>query len=628
MINETGAIDRGLIGFEYGFSVRCLKGGGQSVELPSVTTAAVTGITKVSAISGGTVTSDGGAQVIQRGICWNSGGNPDINGEHTTDDSGLGVFVSNITGLTAATPYYVRAYATNSAGTAYGAEIQFTTESVDELPVVTTSEISAVTKTTATGGGTVAFEGNTPVTARGLCWNTKGLPVATDPHTVDGTGTGIFTSSLSGLTAGTPYYVRAYATNSFGTAYGEQRQFTTSQVITIPEVTTADVTGITGTTATGGGNITADGGAEVSARGLCWNTTGNPDVTGNKTSDGAGTGIFTSSLTGLFADSTYFVRAYATNSVGTGYGEQKQFHTSDSVRLPTVTTKNVSEVTITSATCGGDISSDGGAPVIARGVCWSGLGEPTITDGITHDGTGVGSFISHMDTLFPTITYYVRAYATNSAGTAYGETRLFTALDPEGTAKDPRTGRIYRTVKIGTKTWIAENMDWLPQVSPPGVEQENGYAYWVFDYHGYNVAEAKATANYQAYGVLYNAQTAGWACPVFYTLPSEEEAKNMVQILGGESVAGGKLKETGTQFWQSPNAGATNETGFGARGAGFNFLGTFTNLGYGAYFWTGTPLEWEFKHVYSFDLSNQGADVQHKETWTKFGLSVRCIRTY
>ncbi len=187
-----------------------------------------------------------------------------------------------------------------------------------------------------------------------------------------------------------------------------------------PTVTTSSVTDITQISANCGGNVTSGGGADVTARGVCWSTSQNPTIDDSKTTDGTGTGTFTSSLTGLIPDTTYYVRAYATNSAGTGYGSQKQFHTPPNPVLPTVTTSSVTDITQTSASCGGNVTSDGGADVTARGVCWSTSQNPTIDDSKTTDGTGTGTFSSNLTGLSPDTTYYVRAYATNSAGTGYG----------------------------------------------------------------------------------------------------------------------------------------------------------------------------------------------------------------
>ena len=200
--------------------------------IPTVTTTAASSITNTTATSGGNITDDGGAAITVRGICWSTSPNPGLSGNHTTDGTGSGAFASNLTGLTAMTVYYVRAYATNSVGTAYGNEISFTTTNTSTaLPTVTTTALSAITMTTATSGGNVVADGGATVTARGVCWSTSINPVVTGNHSTDGNGTGSFTSSITGLNSNTVYNVRAYATNSLGTAYGNQISFTTDDSI-------------------------------------------------------------------------------------------------------------------------------------------------------------------------------------------------------------------------------------------------------------------------------------------------------------------------------------------------------------------------------------------------------------
>lgn len=297
--------------------------------LPTLTTTAATSITNTTVSSGGNISDDGGAAITVRGVCWDTTHNPIATGNHTTDGTGAGSFASNITGLTAMTVYYVRAYATNSVGTAYGNEISFTsTNTSTALPTVTTASTTAITLTTATSGGNVVTDGGATVTARGVCWSITTNPVASGNHTTDGTGTGIFASAISGLTAATIYHVRAYATNSVGTAYGGDSTFTTASTTTIPVITTTAATVITFATATSGGTISSDGGAAVTARGICWSTTANPSIAlPTKTTDGTGIGTFTSAITGLTASTLYHVRAYATNSVGTAYGNDITFTT-------------------------------------------------------------------------------------------------------------------------------------------------------------------------------------------------------------------------------------------------------------------------------------------------------------
>ena len=707
----------------------------------SLTTNAVSNITTTTASSGGNISNDGGAAVTARGVCWSTSQNPTITTGSITSNSsgGTGIFTSNLTSLTGGTTYYVRAYATNSAGTAYGDQVSFTTSPV--IASLTTTAGSNITAITAISGGNISNDGGAAVTARGVCWSTSVNPTTANSKTTDGSGTGSFTSSLTSLTASTIYYVRAYATNSAGTAYGDQVSFTTNRIgesygggiifyvdgsglhgliaaiadqssgaftpwsnITNTSIgttgtavgsgeanttaiinqgatsgaavmcrayngggftdwflpsrdelnllyaqksvvggfannwywsstennwylawlqlfdgggnqsnggdkssghfvravrafsapygyailTTTAVSNITATTASSGGNISNDGGAAVTARGVCWSTYDSPTIADSKTSDGSGTGSFVSSLTGLWVGTTYYVRAYATNSAGTAYGDQVSFttaaappspfaigqsygggiifyvdgsglhgliaaiadqstgavwsnitntligttgtavgsgyanttaiinqsgHTGSAAALcrayngggfsdwflpsrdeltllyarldvvpgfacspywssseynissawyrsfcygsqggtgkndatvrvravrafsatpgyAILTTTAVSNITATTASSGGNISNDGGTAVTARGVCWSTSANPTTADSKTSDGSGTGSFVSSLTSLTASTTYYVRAYATNSSGTAYNDQVSFTTTPP------------------------------------------------------------------------------------------------------------------------------------------------------------------------------------------------------
>ena len=160
------------------------------------------------------------------------------------------------------------------------------------------------------------------------------------------------------------------------------------------------------------------GGAAVTARGICWGIAANPTIAGSKTTNGEGIGAFTSAMTGLLGNKTYYVRAYATNSAGTGYGPEVTFKTDTD--LPTVTTTAVTAITKISAVSGGNVTYDGGGTITARGLCWSMNANPSVTDNVIAGGTGTGAFVSNLTGLTLYTTYHVRAYATNSEGTVYG----------------------------------------------------------------------------------------------------------------------------------------------------------------------------------------------------------------
>ena len=195
-----------------------------------------------------------------------------------------------------------------------------------EKPTVVTKSVGEVTETSAKVVGQVTADGGAEVTERGVCWNTEGTPEIIDFRTKDDTGVGSFTSQIPDLVPATQYYVRAYATNEVGTAYGEEVSFTTIEKL-LPTVTTTEVTGITCLTAVSGGEVTFDGNVEVTARGICWSTRQNPTIEDIKTNNGSGVGTYTYKMTNLEFNTKYYVRAYATNEVGTSYGEEVSFTT-------------------------------------------------------------------------------------------------------------------------------------------------------------------------------------------------------------------------------------------------------------------------------------------------------------
>ena len=192
----------------------------------------------------------------------------------------------------------------------------------------------------------------------------------------------------------------------------------------IPAITITSVPEITATSVTSAVAITNEGGESVTNKGICWSINQNPTIADNKTINDEGSGSFVSSITGLNPGTTYYIRAFATNLVGTGYSSQTTVKTL--ALAPLLTTAPVSDISDNKATSGGNITNDGGAPVTARGVCWSASQNPTIADSKTSDGTGIGSFTSSLTGLSANSTYYLRAYATNSSGTSYGNQVLIT----------------------------------------------------------------------------------------------------------------------------------------------------------------------------------------------------------
>ncbi len=391
-------------------------------ERPVVTTGTVGNITGVSATAGGNVVSDGGTVVYYRGVCWATSQNPSIHNSRTTDGTGTGAFTSNITGLTPGTTYYLRAYATNTAGTTYGGEETFVTPG---LPTVVTSPITNVGVGSATSGGTVSSDGGAAVTSRGICWSTSPNPTIANSITADSLGTGTFVSTMSQLVSGTTYYVRAYATNLVGTAYGNELSFSTLQ---LPIVTTNAVSNVVDTSAIFSGTVVSAGDAPVTKRGFCWGTSPSPDTSGSyHIENSSATGTYTFNANGLTGGTAYYVRAFAVSSLGIGYGQDQVFYT---LGTPIVVTDSVSGITTSAASFAGHLVFDGGDAVTSRGFCWGTYPDPTTADNVVTSGSGMGAFASSVSRLASGTVFYVRAFATNGFGTGYGNSIAFSTVNP------------------------------------------------------------------------------------------------------------------------------------------------------------------------------------------------------
>lgn len=382
----------------------------------TITFSEPTNITSQSATCSANITDDGGVAIAMRGFCWGTTQYPTTAGDHIDLGMGSGSFTASITNLQASTTYYVRAFATNQAGTTYSEQHIFAT--TNGLPTITTAAVSNVTAVSAVCGGTISDNGGFNVTARGVCWNTMGNPNLNGSHTTNGTGNGTFSANLSNLTPGTTYHVRAYATNSNGTVYGDDVTFSTSNGNVA--ITLTNPTNITATSASCSANITDDGGATITERGICWGTAQYPTVSGSHAASGNGTGSYSVSMSGLTPSTTYYVRAYATNSAGTCYSSQQSFTTGNGLPSVTTTTPNLNGTTVTS---GGNVTSDGGFTVTSRGICYGALPNPDLTSTYNHttNGSGMGYYSSSFYLPNGSGTYYIRAYASNANGTVYGE---------------------------------------------------------------------------------------------------------------------------------------------------------------------------------------------------------------
>jgi len=396
---------------------------------------------------------------------------------------------------------------------------------------------------------------------------------------------------------------------------------------TLAFLSTGEASEITVSSAVITGEVTKDGGAHVTARGICWGTEAEPNLSGNFKSSGTGLGEFTCNLDGLDPNTEYHARAYAENSVGIAYGNEVTFTTS--IGAPTVTTGQVSDITATGAVCGGTITYDGGAAITEKGVCWSTTPDPDLQDSHTSLSAGAETFSCALTNLSGGTRYYARAYVKNASGTAYGNQIIF------NTKLADIEGNLYGTINIGTQVWMSENLraTKLNDNSPVSEVTENtiwinlsspAYCWFLND------------VSYKSkYGALYNWFTVGTGkiCPTGWHVPSDEEFKILELYLGlptdqldqwdwRGTDQGSQMKST--TGWDN-NGNGTNSSGFSALAGGYRYgaTGAFNAEGELTYWWA-----YDNNDIYGWyrrlDGDNNG--VFRGITSQKGGKYIRCIK--
>ena len=668
--------------------------------LPTVTTTTVNGISSTSAMCGGNISSDGGADITARGVCWATSTNPTVAGSHTTDGIGAGVFSSAMTGLVANTTYYVRAYATNIAGTAYGDEVTFITTG----PAVFDCGTSLL----------YDYDGNTynTVLIGTQCWMAENLRTT---HFSDGT-------LIQEGTTASPYVSYRYTPNSdainvptYGYLYNQAAVIRGSV-----GGSQTNPSGVQGVCPTGWhvpsfaewdqlfdtveskpqywcnnssyyiGKALSSTSGWMSSTYTC--AIGNNQASNNATGFGAkpaGTAFYDNyDFYGLGRYALYWCSDVTSSDYGYyitfEYDEGEPWRSSAyssrgmSVRclqdrLPVVTTAQVGSVTFITAVCGGNVTNSGASAIIDRGVCWSTSQNPTVADNVTHDGSGTGTFSSAITGLSEGTVYYVRAYATNAFGTSYGdEYRFVTRAMPPTGDNIPCPGmptvtdfdnNVYNTVKIGNQCWMKENLrtthyadGTLILLGGTTTSTTTGYRYY----------PGNSAANVSIYGYLYNwpAVVHGLVgsedrpsglqgiCPNGWHVPSDAEWTELTDYVSSQpyyrcegypnSIARALASTYG---WETTSGGCrigsdtstNNSTGFSAVPAGYS--SNYYYMGSRACFWTATPSP-EYSPDYSYDrqafyrqLSYNSSEVEGTTVYYVYnlpsfseGYSVRCVR--
>jgi len=386
----------------------------------------------------------------------------------------------------------------------------------------------------------------------------------------------------------------------------------------LPVLKTKAATEITATSATGGGNITANDGSNIITSGICWSLKSTPTLSDSITKGYTYMGEYTGSLRNLLSDTTYYVRAYATNYDGTAYGNQITFRTLKPT-IPTVKT-TLSTIYNTSAKIEATVTSSSGLSILSKGFCWSETSGPTLSDKTTE--VTVSDFKSEISNLKSGSAYYVRAYAKSSVGIGYGNELKITTTIAD------LDGNTYHAVTIGTQTWMVENLKTkkyqdgtiIPNVTTDAWTSLTTGAWCDF---------TNSASNGLKYGHLYNWYAVNNGknnlAPLGWHIPTNDEWTTLTDYLGGLSVAGGKLKEVGTANWKSPNTGATNETGFTAMAGGWTYL-LYFNMGADGAWWTSTEVSLNSDKAWSKFMYYNYNYVENVDMSKNFGFSVRCVR--
>lgn len=633
-------------------SIRCLR------KNASITTTAPDSITTNTAILGGNITSDGWDEIIERGICIDTTKTPTIESYKIILGKGIGSFSKKITGLIPGTTYHSRAYAINSVGTSYGEEYIFSTfygnvTDVDgnlypTMKIGNTIWMAENLKTTKYRDGNLIpfFQDNnswddlTEGAYKEYTYTTSHTP----PFSEEFTNRGIFynwyaveTGKLCpyGYHVPTlPEWIEFYSHLNNKREYVYDGNFY---------------------------NITKALAAKTGWSKMTYLNEGNPGDDPSK-NNSTGFSAMPSSSSSQMSEDCYWWTATEENETNAsifymgGWGNGNLWYESslknegytvrcikNSDPTPSVTTAAPDSIIGRSVILGGTVIYEGLSEIIERGICYSTQRSPTFNDFLVPIGKGVGVFRTKVTGLADNTTYYARAYAINSQDTVYGEEIAFMIGNKNQTSKfiDPRDNREYKTIKFGDQWWMAENLAYLPEVSPPSLGSDTIKLYYVYGYSGNKIQEAKDSSNYSRFGVLYNWTAASTECPIGWHLPSNAEwtilEKYMIEngynydgTLAYNKLAKSLASQT---FWNPFNVAGTpgfnqdknNSSGFSGLPGGYRNEGDkFGSMGTYCTWWTSTTYKTTeaTRRFLTYDYYPLQMNSYKKE----HGYSVRCVK--
>jgi uncharacterized protein (TIGR02145 family) len=503
----------------------------------------------------------------------------------------------------------------------------------EEVPVITTIEVSSVTATTATSGGSISNEGSSTVISRGVCWSTGTTPTISDNKTTDAAGAGSFVSNITGLSGATTYYIRAYATNSAGIGYGMALSFTTFGQA--PSPTNASATNVTATGATLNGSVNANYLSTVvtfeygttASYGSNITATQSP-IIGNSVTN------VSVDISGLTAGTAYHFRIKAVNSLGTSYSNDLTFTTLG--LPPTVTTVVATEITSTGATLNGIVNANYLSSVVTfeYGTTASYGSTATATQSPVTGSTNTNVRTSLTGLISGTI-YHFRVKAVNSLGTSYGSDEILTTILSDF------DGNIYNAVTIGNQVWMKENLKTtkyrngdLIGTTTSDMRSESMPKYqWAYDGIESNVA---------TYGRLYT-----WyavtdtrnVCPIGWHVPTDAEWTILTDYLtangygfegSGSDIAKSMAATSGwalstvvgtSGYGQASN----NSSGFTALPTGMRDLSAeFSSFDKITTWWSSS--EYDSTFAYGRYMTYGFSDVFREHPYKAYGNPVRCLR--